>query len=380
MKERILNETTSLTKIYDEEVKKACLSAEEIALLPTVVEFRSNMSKARKKCTPVIPKTCVFDIPPTYQETVSGNRFLLMDYYLKRAKERVLVFASDAQLDLLFESDVIFVDGTFSTAPGIFDQVFIIHVQQFNQGLPVVFCLMPNRRTTTYAELFRRLKEEAIRNNKTFKPKRVVSDFELALVAAVRTEFPDSLHSGCNFHFLQAVHRNIGNLGLASEYKENETIREQCRQLMALSLMPPSEVEKQFKRIRMISSESLEDLFIYFQRQWINGSIPLSLWNANEYDDRTNNVSEAFNRRFGSRIAKKHPNIWTFIRLIQDEEVRFQRVFIQLASGATNTKQSTTKTAFQRRFEVLNIRFKNGEINSKQLLAGLTSLIGGQKK
>lgn len=88
----------------------------------------------------------------------------------------------------------------------------------------------------------------------------------------------------------------------------------------------------------------------------------------------------AFNRRFGSRIAKKHPNIWTFIKLIQDEEVRFQRIYIQLASGATNTKQSATKTAFQRRFEVLNNRFKEGEINSKQLLAGLTLLIGVQKK
>ncbi|CAF1603396.1 unnamed protein product [Adineta ricciae] len=225
-----------------------------------------------------------------------------------------------------------------------------------------------------HVELFQRLKEEAIRKNKIFKPKRIVSDFELALVSAVHTEFPNSLHSGCYFHFLQAIHRNIANLGLASEYKENETIREQCRQLMALSLMPPAEVEKQFKRIRALSSDSLDDLFTYFQRQWINGNVPLTLWNANEYDDRTNNISEAFNRRFGSRIEKRHPNIWTFIRLIQDEEFRFERICIQLASGATNTKKSTTKIAFQRRFEALNNRYKQGEINSKQLLAGFTLL------
>ncbi|CAF5138758.1 unnamed protein product, partial [Rotaria sp. Silwood1] len=39
MKQRILSETTSLTKIYDEEVKKASLSPEAAATLPTVIEF-----------------------------------------------------------------------------------------------------------------------------------------------------------------------------------------------------------------------------------------------------------------------------------------------------------------------------------------------------
>ncbi len=38
---------------------------------------------------------------------------------------------------------------------------------------------------------------------------------------------------------------------------------------MALSHMLISEVEKQFKRIRALSSPSLDDLFVYFERQWI---------------------------------------------------------------------------------------------------------------
>ena len=81
MKQRILNETTSPTKIYDEEIKKTSLSDEAIAPLLSVIEFRmyinfrkllqktqyrylfilgSNMSKIRRKHTPVIPKSCVF--------------------------------------------------------------------------------------------------------------------------------------------------------------------------------------------------------------------------------------------------------------------------------------------------------------------------------
>ena len=40
MKERILAETTPITKIYDEEIVKANLSKEAIAILPTIVQYR----------------------------------------------------------------------------------------------------------------------------------------------------------------------------------------------------------------------------------------------------------------------------------------------------------------------------------------------------
>jgi len=92
------------------------------------------MSKARRKKTPVIPTSCVFEIPMFYQQTLAQQRFLLMDFFLKRGKERILVYATDQQMHLLFSSETIFVDGTFSTAPNGFHQVFLIHVEHFGQG------------------------------------------------------------------------------------------------------------------------------------------------------------------------------------------------------------------------------------------------------
>ena len=55
-------------------------------------------------------------------------------------------------------------------------------------GLPVAFCLMSNRKASTYVELFQRLKEEAVAKNENFEPKRIVTDFETTLVPAVRQE------------------------------------------------------------------------------------------------------------------------------------------------------------------------------------------------
>jgi hypothetical protein len=61
------------------------------------------------------------------------------------------------------------------------------------------------------------------------------------------------------------------SLGLGVDYAQVATICQQCKELMGLSLMPICEVEQQFKRIREISSSSLDDLFEYFERQWIKG-------------------------------------------------------------------------------------------------------------
>lgn len=93
------------------------------------------MSKARRKNTPVIPSSAMFHIPDPYQSTLTNTRFLLIDLFLKRGQDRMLVFASDQQLNLLFESSTIFMDGTFDITPAFFKQVYLIHAEKFGQGI-----------------------------------------------------------------------------------------------------------------------------------------------------------------------------------------------------------------------------------------------------
>jgi len=79
-------------------------------------------------------------------------------------------------------------------------------------------------------------------------------------------------------------------------------------------------------------------------------------------------------------LSKKHPNIWSFIQLIQSEHIRFEHISLQLDAGASAPKQSTKTKAFQMRFDTLHGRFAKKEINSKELLSGLSLLIGKKKK
>lgn len=94
------------------------------------------------------------------------------------------------------------------------------------------------------------------------------------------------------FHFNQAIHRKISDLGLKNEYLHNEAIRDQCRQIMALSLMPIEQVHIQFHRLQTITSASLSDLLLYFKNQWVHGVVPISMWNFFDVNHRTNNTSE----------------------------------------------------------------------------------------
>ncbi len=83
-----------------------------------------SVAKARRKVVPLLPQTCVFDISDDYKTTIDGNRFLLADEILVR-RERLLMFSSDRQLDLLFHSPVVYMDGTFSKSPPHFKQIYI---------------------------------------------------------------------------------------------------------------------------------------------------------------------------------------------------------------------------------------------------------------
>ncbi|CAF3140339.1 unnamed protein product, partial [Rotaria sp. Silwood2] len=90
-----------------------------------------SIAKARQKTIPLLPQSCLFDIPDDFKITVDGNRFLLCDEALAR-HERLLIFASDRQLDLLFSSPIIYMDGTFAKSSPHFTQIYIIHAILFD--------------------------------------------------------------------------------------------------------------------------------------------------------------------------------------------------------------------------------------------------------
>ena len=97
-----------------------------------------NLLRTRRNMMPSLPSSNSFTIPDVYKtDYVGRERLLLHDsedqelqieqsFYV-RPKGRILIWSSDIQLNLLFNSEKLYMDGTFATAPPHFNQVYIIH-------------------------------------------------------------------------------------------------------------------------------------------------------------------------------------------------------------------------------------------------------------
>lgn len=89
-----------------------------------------GLNQLRRKTTPVLPTSMNFDIPLHYQKATDGQRYLLSDRIQrvdKNVGKRLIVFATDEQLRLLFTSPHIMMDGTFDSCPPHFNQIYSIH-------------------------------------------------------------------------------------------------------------------------------------------------------------------------------------------------------------------------------------------------------------
>ena len=90
-----------------------------------------GLNYARRQLTPALPTSVSFDLPDAYQTLANGEKFLFADILLGR-KKRMLLFGSPTQLEILFDSSIVLLDGTFSATPPFFDQVFTIHGTKFD--------------------------------------------------------------------------------------------------------------------------------------------------------------------------------------------------------------------------------------------------------
>ena len=83
-----------------------------------------------------------------------------------------------------------------------------------------------------YRRVFRILKKK-IRDlgyeGLDWNPAEIVSDYERGIITAVHSEFPDSKHMGCYFHFTQRIWKKIKKIGLADAYKEDARFRKFAR-------------------------------------------------------------------------------------------------------------------------------------------------------
>ena len=274
-----------------------------LAALPSRRTLSRRIQRARRRLNPTPPipvQRSGFEIPDKYTETISGLRFLQYDSG-KDDVDRILLFASDANLDLLVRHRQWFADGTFKCSPSVFYQLFTLHVYVADSVVPVSYALLPNKTQATYRRMlieFSKLRQ--------FNPETIMTDFKQAMLNAFRSVFPSVSQSGCFYHFSQCIYRQVQQHGLQNDYAE-EDFSLFIRMLAAIAFVPVTDAVDAF--VTLVDAgypDRAEPVVNYFEDNFIgrpdrrgncrNPLFPLTLWNISqrvvEALPRTNNSVE----------------------------------------------------------------------------------------
>lgn len=167
---------------------------------------------------------------------------------------------------------------------------------------------------------------EIVKSRINIPPLLITSDFESAFINAAKEVFPDSEISLCFFHFKQSLFRKIQNLGLVSDYMNDNEIKLALKIPQAIAFLPTDQVWQTFhdlKETYVSENEKVKAFYDYIEEHYVGKIELLSTgrrykkitkkqlkpklfsiedWNINSriLSDlpRTNNYSEAWNGSF----------------------------------------------------------------------------------
>ena len=146
----------------------------------------------------------------------------------------------------LLDCTCLYIDGTFKTSPNPFKQMVTIHGLSHGHVIPLTFCLLTGKTVLHYRTLLSHIKALVLRKTgQVLAPARIVIDFEASLRSAVLAEFPQTIVSGCFFHYCSSLWRKVQKLGLCIPYRRDAVLKKSIRMIMAIAFIPPCSCEIQ---------------------------------------------------------------------------------------------------------------------------------------
>ena len=214
--------------------------------LPTPQNLKRNIRNARNVVAQVSANPVSLlelSIPSKYRITHSNEPFLLFDS--DDGSDRIIIFSTLRNPQLLSNTSNWYADGTFKTAPPLFNQIYSIHGIVNGNVLPLVYTLMANKTEERYNKLFSELKALG----PTLSPRTIMTDFERAAINAFRAVFPDSDQQGCFFLFSQCLFRSIQSDSLQQLYESDAGFALKMRMIAAIAFVPVADVVTSFEHL-----------------------------------------------------------------------------------------------------------------------------------
>lgn len=383
------NPTTTLKTVYNDVAtrrKSVLCEFASATTIPPFVEIYTVMRNERKKNQPPIPQT-INDIVLTQDmRYLSGQEFVFM-------QNGIVMFVKEPLLSTLAGASCIYGDGTFYVTPGIFAQVYTLHVLVSNSMVCCAYFLLPGKTHDIYVQMFQMLQAK-----RAITASRFQTDFEMATISAIGQVFPNADITCCFFHYTQAIWRKVQSIGLSSEYNKGDIVQvvKIVRRLGALPFLKHDDVPEGFlsaldliqtiqtgvdggismDRVRI--KRKLSELCDYFASTWVddNARFEVGLWSRYEVEGpRTNNHLEGFHSALKKAVGSAHPNIYKFIEAIKKEQKNNELKLLQLETGGQVARKNTKYVRMEGKIQLLIQRYKNNELVIPQFLDQVGGLL-----
>ena len=99
-----------------------------------------------------------------------------------------------------------------------FSQLYTIRGKCYGVVLPLLYCLLPNKRGATYRTVINALLDKV-----TLSPVVRHTDFEIAAINVIEENFT-FIAKGYFFHFTQCIYRKVIELGFKQQYEEADAV------------------------------------------------------------------------------------------------------------------------------------------------------------
>ena len=241
---------------------------------------------------------------------------------------------------------MLYVDGTFKSAPQFLHQLFTIHGLSNGHYVPLVFFLLGNKYQTSYEDVFRHTASEAAKLGANVFPTIFYADFETAIHNAVTTGCPGCEVNACRFHLGESWWRKIQFLGLSKQYgKKDSEVSEFLKKIIGLSLLPPAEFSDCFA-LDFISNlpkeKRVEQFCDYLIENYIDedSTFPPPVWpECSVTSLRTIKACESCHAHFNALLYSAHPNIFDLVSALQ---IIKNETYIKISVTTRRFKKSAT--------------------------------------
>ena len=178
-----------------------------------------------QQAAPVQPTTLEqLALPEEYKRASKGE---FLSYDSGAEIQRILIFGTQRNLEMLQLSSVWLADGTFKTAPSLFTQVYMIHALRGGTDLmndhllPSLFVSLPNKTEATYTRMWQQVQLLCPQANPA----------ELAAINSFRHTWPAAMVKGCFFHLTRNLWRKVQAAGMQAEYSQDQELAIRIRQI-----------------------------------------------------------------------------------------------------------------------------------------------------